>query len=168
MQHPDTETEEWENEHPQMLVPKKPTWATSLKRIVHKHWHPTKINPPTVDPSLHQLTWIERTAEVTRHSFHSLEYWASPGGTLRAWLKLNAQACLLLAIPCLLVIPLITFTIGQFNAWTVSLAQTTNTLLFVPLSALLMIGLISALVYFGRSLRRRQDPRDRYGSPYYQ
>lgn len=166
MQHPDTE-EEWQDETPQMLVVKKPTLATSLKHLINKHWRPTKINPPTVDPNLHQLTWIERTAEVTRHSLQSLEYFASPGGTLRAWLKLNAQACLVLVIPSLLVIPLITFAISQFNAWTLSLAQTTNTLLFFPLSALLMIGLISALVYFGRSLRRRRDPRDQYGH-YYQ
>lgn len=165
--YPDTEDEMDDEEPTQIFVPKKPTWVTNIKVLIRKHWHPVKIDPPMVDPSLHQLTWIERSAEVTRHSLHSLEYWASPGGTLRAWLKLNAQAMLVLAIPSLLVIPLITFAIGQFNSWTVSLAQTTNTLLFFPLSALLMIGLISAMVYFGRSLRRRnpQDPRDRY---YYQ
>jgi len=155
------DSDQWEEEA-EIMVPGKPTWATILKRFINDHWHPRPMDSPVVDPDLHRLSWIERSAEVLRHSLQSLEYWASPNGWLREWLRFNTKACLVLAVPSLMVIPLVSFTLGQFNEWTRSLAQTTNTLLYFPLSALLMIGLIAALVYFARSLRRRPHPRDPY------
>jgi hypothetical protein len=158
--------EEWESpeEEEQALTVAKPNnnWATKVRLFLQKHWQPTPIAPPTVDPSLPELSGIERSAEVIRHSLLSAEYWLAPNGWLRAWFRLNFRLAVIVAIPAFLIVPLVTFALGQFSNWAELIAKTSTNLLFFPLTALLMVGLISALIYFGNS---RRDPRDRH--PYY-
>lgn len=102
-----------------------------------------------------------------RYSMRKAEYWLSPKGHLREWLRFNMKLALLLAVPALLVVPVITFALGQFGIWATTLSQTTSTMVLFPLSALLVIGLISGLVYVTKSilimrLRHSQQRRDPY------
>lgn len=158
--HPSEEWESPEEEQEHALtVAKQNNWATKAREFLQKHWQPQPIASPTVDPALHQLSGIERSAEVIRHSLLSAEYWIASNGWFRAWFRLNVRLAVIVAIPALMIVPLVTFALGQFSNWASLIAQTSTNLLFFPLTALLMVGLISALIYFGNSLRRR-DPRD--------
>jgi hypothetical protein len=135
-----------------------------LQFILH-FWHPHDIEQPKVDPELPTLTGVERSAEVFRFSMLSTEYWLSPKGRLREWLRFNFRLASVLIIPMLLVVPLITFTLGQFKTWAELLAATTTSMVLFPLSALLVIALVSAIVFACRSFTRRGPRRDPY---YYQ
>lgn len=155
--------EEWESpeeeEEHAISVAKPNNWATKVRLFLQKHWQPHPIAPPTVDPSLPQLSGIERSAEVIRHSLLTAEYWIAPNGWLRAWFRLNIRLAVIVAIPAFLIVPLVTFALGQFSNWASLIAQTSTNLLFFPLTALLFIGLISVLIMLTNALRRR-DQRD--------
>lgn len=138
-------------------------WVTRILQFILSFWHPKDIVPPKVDPELPILSGVERSAEVFRYSMLSTEYWLSPKGRLREWLRLNARLASILIVPMLLVVPIITFTLGQFKTWAELLAVTTSTMVLFPLSAILVVALVSALVYACRSLSRRSPRR---GAPY--
>ncbi len=146
--------------------PRRPNnWATKGKQILQRHWRPQALELPQVDPELHQLSAIERSAETLRFSLRGFEYWLSPQGALREWFRFNARVAVILAIPTVLVVPFITFALGEFNTWATLLAATTANMVLFPLSALLVIGLISGLVYVTKSLlvlRRQPHRRDPY------
>ena len=73
----------------------------------------------------------------------------------------------MLVVPALVVAPLVTLALGQFRAWVDLIVSTTSNLVLFPLSALLVIGLISGLISIGRSIMimriRQQQRRDPYG-----
>ena len=166
--HPEPEQdEEWMEPPPRPLSSRvKPhNWVSRCRQAILRHWRPAVIEPPEVDPELPTLTGVDRSAEVMRYSVLSTEYWLSPKGYLREWLRFNAKLASILVFPTLLVVPLITFALGQFKTWIELLVVTTTGMVLFPLSALLVAGLISALVYLGKSLSRRQQQQRR--DPYY-
>ena len=63
----------------------------AIQDFFRRHWNPEKIEKPTVDTELEDLDAATRSCEVIRFSLLSLEWWLSPQGTLRAWLKLNGR-----------------------------------------------------------------------------
>jgi hypothetical protein len=143
----------------------KPNLARRARGLVLRHWEPKKLDAPLIDPELIHLTLVERSSEVFRHVLLSLEYWLSPGGALREWIRLNLRIGAILGVPALLLAPLITFALRQINAWVALVIESTSNFVLFPLSALLIVGLISALVHLARSLMAsRHPPRDR---PYY-
>lgn len=113
---------------------------------------------------LHRLTAVERSAEVMRYMFNRLEYWISPKGTLREFLKLNLRLALAFAIPAVLVAPLVTLALEQFQTWTVLLTQTMSSFALFPLSVVLSILLVCGMIYIVRSLLelRGRGRRDGY------
>jgi len=119
-----------------------------------------------VDHDLPRLSAVERSAEVIRYSLRSFEYWLSPGGGLREWFKFNLRLAIVLAVPSLLVAPLVTLALRQFNIWIDLITRTTSNFVLVPLSVLLVIGLIAGLISIGRSIlvmrMRQQQRRDPY------
>lgn len=158
---PDEWDEESSLDHPQR--PKN--WVTSCRHFLGRHWQPKALSLPQVDPKLQELSWAERSAEVFRYTVRKAEYWLSPKGLLREWLRFNTKAAILLGIPALLVAPIITFALNQFTTWAALLAQTSSSMVLFPLSALLVIGLVSGLVYVAKSImvmRIRYQQRDRY------
>jgi hypothetical protein len=66
-------------------------------------------------------------------------------------MRLNVRIAFLLAIPALLVAPLVNHALAQLNAWITLLTTTTSALVLSPLSALLVLGLVCALLYLSRS-----------------
>ncbi len=117
-----------------------------------------------VDHDLPRLSAIERSAEVMRFMGHRLVYWLSPQGQLREFIKLNLRVALTVAIPALLVAPLITLALGQFQTWAVMLTQAVTSFVLFPLSVLLSILLVCGLLYIIRTCLdlRGRGRRDMY------
>jgi len=118
-----------------------------------------------VDHELPKLTAIERAAEVMRFTFSRLEYALSPLGHLREFVKLNFRLALAIAIPDLLVAPLVTLAIRQFKTWVAMLTETMSSFVLFPLSVVLSIILVCGMVYIGRSIlemRMRSQHRQGY------
>jgi hypothetical protein len=162
------EDESWEQSHSSSLhgpsAVSKPTWVRRTRGLVLKTWEPKPLPPPRVDHELAGFNAVERSAEVFRYNFHRAEYWVSPGGWLREWIRLNLRLAFLLAIPTLLVAPLVNHALAQVNAWITLLTTTTSALVLFPLSALLILGLGCGLLYLSRSFHL---PRPRRQSQYY-
>lgn len=150
----------WEDHSTPSLPP--PNWVRRARSLVLRHWQPTSLPEPRVDPGLANFTALERSAEVFRYAFCRLEYWLSPEGWLREWLRLNLRIGVLLAIPSLLVVPLVTFALGQLSAWSAMLAETTSRMILFPLSALLIVGLVCGLLYIGRTIVYHRPRRHSY------
>jgi len=155
----------------EILPPTRPNNCVRRIRLyLLQHWNPVEVPPPKVDPDLAELNGIERSAEVFRFTTLHTEHWLSPKGLLREWARLNAKLFLALLIPILLVVPLITFTLGQFLTWTSLIVATTSSMILFPLSALLVVGLISGLVYLAKSflmMRQRDERRRIHEDRYY-
>ena len=113
----------------------------SFREFIRQQWKPRQVQPPKVDPDLVQMCHVERSAEVTRYSFLSFEWWLSPNGTLREWLRLHSKLGCLLLIPALLILPLITFVIQQIAGWVVFLGSLAMHLILIPLAMLLALVL---------------------------
>lgn len=140
------------------------SWAKHLKRIMKRHWQPEPVPPPMVDMELPHLSGIERAAEVMRFMLTKLEHWLSPLGNLREFMKLNFRLAISIAIPLLMVAPLLTMALDQFKLWIVLLTQTFSSFILFPLSVILSILLVCGMIYIGRSImemrmRSQRDPR---------
>jgi len=118
-----------------------------ISRALMHAWRPTPVSPPTLDSNLEALSGIERVAEVLRFSALSVENAISPHGGLRAWLKLNLLVALVLAIPAVLVVPVITYLLSGFSTWAQFLAAIANNLLNAAVS---MVGMVLVVVIGGR------------------
>ena len=108
-------------------------------QFIRQQWQPKAGKPPVVDPELTEMCSIERSAEVTRYSILSLEWWLSPKGTLREWLRLHSKLGCLLLIPAALILPVITFILWQIAGWMGALLSIASHLILFPLAALLAL-----------------------------
>ena len=164
---PQEDWNELPQRHHQLPTVPSTTWAKQMREIVIQRWQPVPLQVPMVDIDLPYLSAIERSAEVLRYTCSRLEYWLSPQGMLREWLRFNLRIACVLVVPALVVAPLVTLALGQFRAWVDLIVSTTSNLVLFPLSALLVIGLISGLISIGRSIMimriRQQQRRDPYG-----
>jgi hypothetical protein len=79
--------------------------------------HVRPIPRPEIDRDLERLSFLERVAEVLRYSIARLEYSISATGELRAWFKGSLSLALLLAIPAVLIMPVLTAIFGTFVTW---------------------------------------------------
>lgn len=111
-------------------------------RLFRRDWKPTPLKPPKIQKDFAKQSVVQRLSAVFRYSVLSLEYWISPGGRLREWFRFNAVTALFIGLPAMLIIPIITFLLTQFTAWTIAIAKT---LLLIPAAVLAFIGLISGL-----------------------
>ena len=136
-----------------------------MKTTFTQHWRPKPLPVPVVDIELPHLTAIERSAEVCRFILNKLEFALSPLGHLREFIKLNIRLALCIAIPVLLVAPLVTMAITQFKVWIALLTETFSSFVLFPLSVVLSILLVCGMIYIGRSIlemRIRTQRRDGY------
>ena len=102
----------------------------------------TGIPPPRVDQQLVRLSVIERLAEVLRYTLRRAEHWLSPGGTLRAVLRLSLKLALLTGIPVCIVGPVVLLLLEGAAAASASLVTIAANL------AALSISLITAVLGF--------------------
>jgi hypothetical protein len=135
----------------------------SLLTLVRDAWQPMPISSPVIDHDLDEMMVLERVTEVTRFQIHQLEYLVSPGGGLRAWLRVNMLLALLLLIPAMFVVPVVTSLAGQFATLTAYLYQASVNLFYTVLT---LIGTVASVLAFisilkfwlgngGRGSRRR-------------
>ncbi len=159
--------DEWEDQplphHPSTVV--SPTWPKRLKKLLTRHWHPKALPEPVVDKDLPHLNGIERAAEVIRFILTTLEHWLSPSGRLREFIKMNARLAIAIAVPVVIVAPLVTLALEQLKVWVALLTSTMSSFVLFPLSVLLCVLLVSGMVFIGRSIlamRMRSRGRDPY------
>ncbi len=126
-----------------------------IQQLLAKHWAPKPIQAPKVDADLEQMTGPQRAAEVIRLSLLSLEYWLSPFGRLREWLRLNGRLSAILVTPALLVVPLVTWILWHVAQWMALLVGITGNLIVLPLVALLAVIVLSITVVLLRVLLGR-------------
>ena len=160
--------DEWEEDqhlpqHPSTVV--SPTWPKRLKKMFTRHWQPKALPAPVVDTELPHLNGIERAAEVIRFILTTLEHWLSPSGRLREFIKMNARLAIAIAVPVIIVAPLVTLALEQLKAWVALLTTTMSSFVLFPLSVLLCVLLVSGMVFIGRSIlamRMRSSRPDSY------
>lgn len=69
-------------------------------------WNPEELQKPEIDPEFTELHVLERSAEAVRYQTARLEYWLSPSGTLRAWLKVCLRFAVAMTVPAVIMLPL--------------------------------------------------------------
>jgi len=122
---------------------------SSIGGTLRASYDPRPIAKPTVDQQLATLPAIPRIAEVCRYTLAKLEYSLSAGGGLRAWFKLNLLIALLIAIPALLVMPVVTLVLGTFATWTDFIARAAINIFWATLAIIATAALITgALLVF--------------------
>ena len=102
----------------------------------------TGIPSPRVDPHLVRLSVIERLAEVLRYTLRRAEHWLSPGGTLRAVLRLSLMLALLTGIPACTIGPVVLLLLEGAAAASASL------IIIAANLAAMSISLITAVLGF--------------------
>ena len=115
-------------------------------------WEPIPIAAPTVDPDLVHLDPLTRSAESLRHSVLSLEFWISPNGTVREWLRHNTRLAIILAIPAFILLPIVTFALWQLVSWLAALAIIAGKLIVIPVLALVAVVVLVIAYAFFRAL----------------
>lgn len=116
----------------------------------------TPITPPVIDRSLTRLPSIDRAAEVLRYSTRQAEYWLSPGGTLRAVLRLSLKIALLLGMPVLIVGPVVLLLLEGIAAASASLATVAANLAALSISLIIAVVGFAVLIALIRSFLRRK------------
>lgn len=81
-------------------------------------WQPRPVPRPRLSPEFDRMAPFQRSVESVRFTLAAAECWLSPGGGLRAWLRLNAIVGLVLCITAVLAVPTITHVFGEIVAWT--------------------------------------------------
>jgi hypothetical protein len=135
-----------------LCSPQKRNCIECLKQLIRRHWKPKPIDPPQPDSEIENLTGPQRSAEVIKYSILSLEFWLSPLGRLREWVRLNGKLSAVLLVPALLVVPLITFIVWQIATWFAFLVQIAGSLIVLPLAILAATVLITGVVILTRIL----------------
>jgi len=127
-------------------------WWHRMWLKLREWFKPTPIKPPTVDPEFPEMSGIERSAESMRFNILSLEYWLSKGGQLRIWVKNNMLLASLLAIPVLLVMPLVGLLLWQLVIWIGMLVSLAGGLILFPILALVAVLVIVVIINIIKSL----------------
>ena len=108
-----------------------------------------------MDPELPHLPAIERAAEVLRYQTLRLEYALSPDGLLRAWLRLIMRLAAFALFPTVLLVPGVTFILGEFRDWTAFLLAAVENLVATVFSLGLLLLAAVVLCSIFRHARRR-------------
>jgi hypothetical protein len=103
------------------------------------------INAPMIDHGMNEMMVLERVAEITRFLLLQTEFMVSPGGGLRAWLRMNMILAMVLIIPAVLVVPVVTSLAGSFATMTMFLYQASVNLFYTVVT---LIGTVASVLAF--------------------
>jgi hypothetical protein len=109
---------------------------------------------PIIDPQFTRLSAVERAAGVLRYSIARAEYWLSPGGTLRAVLRVSLKLALLIGLPVLILGPVVLLLLEGAAAASAALATIAANLAALSASLILAVVGFAVLTALGRSLLR--------------
>ncbi len=88
----------------------------------------------------------QRSAEVIRYSILSVEYWLSPLGRLREWVRLNSKLSMVLLIPGILVLPLVSWIVYLIAGWAAMLVALAGNLIVLPIAVLIVLVCVRAVI----------------------
>jgi len=125
-----------------------------LFQTLRKEWQPKPITPPQVDADLQNLDGLTRSAESFRYSILSIEFWMSPNGKVREWLRHNTHLAAWLFIPAVLVVPIITFLLWHLVKWVTTLTSIAGHLIILPILGLLLMVVLVLVVAVVKALLR--------------
>ena len=114
--------------------------APSILTNVQQHL--PRIHPPTVDPEFRNLSGLQRATESLRYVLLRWEFWVSPSGDMRQWLRHNSRVGALLFIPAVLVMPVVGFILWQLTGWLSMLTTIFGHLIVLPVLVLLALVVI--------------------------
>lgn len=127
-------------------------------------WNPQPIEKPTVDSELPSYPFLVRSVEVLKYQMLLLEYSLSQGGGLRAWIKLNLLCALLLAIPVILVVPVVTALLSGVASWSAFLHEIMWNFTMTLLLVIICVGIVVSIIFLfgkfrlaGRIAREQQE-----------
>ncbi len=115
-------------------------------------WQPKKLEEPRMNLDIQPTNRWQRSLESVRYSMLRLEYWASPNGQIREWMRLNARLAAAVGIPLILIVPLVTFLLGQLQAWLVYLTAICGKVIVFPATLLLAYVMILLIIHIIKSL----------------
>jgi hypothetical protein len=113
---------------------------------------------------------LARGLEVTAWSFARLEHWLSPGGWLRAWLRLNLILAIALSVAGMLLLPAAARFLEELarsGRWLGITVLDLITIIERLPAAAVSIGLLYIAYLAVRRLMRRRDPRPNNYPPGY-
>ncbi|MEA3208563.1 MAG: hypothetical protein QOE70_1620 [Chthoniobacter sp.] len=113
------------------------------------------LAPPRIDPDLTTLDPIERAAETLRYSALRTEYWLSPKGLLREWLRRILQLGVAVLVPLLIFAPLISVLLEKCAGWSAQAVVIAANLSKVPVKLSSGVALTAVGVLLLRWLFRR-------------
>ena len=122
-----------------------------LKKVVRCEWKPEPLQPPAINSQLPQHHPLTRSAESILYSILSLEFWLSPEGQVREWVRHNGRLALVLTIPVFLVLPIITFGLWQLVSFLSAISSIAGKLIIIPFLIGLAVGVIYVAVQVLRS-----------------
>ena len=114
------------------------------------------ISAPRIDPKLTQLPVIERSAEVLHYTLSRTEHWLSPGGTLRAVMRLSLKLALLIGMPVLIVGPAVLLLLEGAAAASGSLVTIAVNLAAMSFSLIIAVLGVAVLTALMRTLLRKK------------
>ncbi len=145
---------EAEDSHDMQLASQKPKSLLGLiGGEIRASFHAHALSPPQIDTNFAELGTLSRIAEALRYALSKLEYSLSSGGGLRAWLKLNGLLGLLLAIPVILVLPVITLALGTFATWSDYFATASINIFHSVLAIAGTVAVVTVGVFVARFFR---------------
>ena len=97
------------------------------------------LQPPAIDPHLEELNAVVRSTECLRHLVLSLEFWISPKGRLRWWLRINICLAAWIFIPAIFVMPIVSVILREVDA-------SLSVVLSIALKIVLLTALVSVVV----------------------
>lgn len=115
--------------------------------VARATWRQVPLAAPEIDPQLENLSAVERIAEVLRYKLLHLEFAISGGGGIRAWLRLNLLIAAVLAIPAVVVVPIVTWLLGSFVTLTGFLLAAAQNLLYTLIYVVAFVSLLLAFLF---------------------
>jgi hypothetical protein len=125
---------------------------TRLWRHIRQSWHPTPLEKPVVDEMFPEMDALQRSAESFRYSFLSWEFWMSPNGQVREWLRHNTRAALFIGVPALILLPIIGIALAQMAAWTIALSIIAGHLIIIPVLLVVLVLVVLSLIKLIKSI----------------
>ena len=97
------------------------------------------IIKPVVNTQLERMSGLQRTAEAFRYVLLSIEFWVSPEGNIRQWMKANTRLAVFMAVPTFMAFPVVTVALWEIESWVNSLTTIAGKLIVLPVLVLLAV-----------------------------
>ena len=96
-----------------------------------------------VDKKLDRMSGLQRAIEAFRYTILSIEFWISPDGCIREWLRKHVRWSAIIIIPTITVFPIATFALWELSSALNALTAIAGHLICLPILMLLVLLSIS-------------------------